>query len=132
MSLADDFYLVDINFNNDIKPAPNGDFQLITGINNLRQALFNRLVTVKGSLSHRPLYGVGVQLYQNDVSTLAKQRQIALEIRNQFKQDFRVNDVTGVSFEAMPDGQFTITYKVEANGLGTVTDTVNPFGEFTL
>ena len=132
MSLADDFYLQDIEFSNDIKSAPNGDFKIITGINNLKQALFNRLVTVKGSLSHRPLYGVGIQLYQNSVNNLAKQRQIALEIRNQFKEDFRVSDVTGVSFQAVEGGKFIITYTVEANGLGTITDTVNPFGEFTL
>jgi hypothetical protein len=132
MSQAEDFYLHDIQFSNDIFPAPNGDFQLIKGINNLKQALFNRLVTVQGSLSHRPLYGVGIQLYQNDVSTLAKQREIALKIKNQFTQDFRVLSVTGVSFTLLDDGKFEVTYKVEAAGLGTVTDTVNPFGEFTL
>lgn len=132
MSQIDEFFLEDIHFDGDIRTAPNGDLALIRGLNNLKQALFHRLITVKGSLAHRPDYGVGIKRYQNQVATLAKQRELALEIKNQFEQDFRVDKLLSVSFKAEPSGLFTVTYKVQVKGIGEITETSDPFGDIEL
>lgn len=128
MSKADDFYLIDLSFNGDLEAAPNGDLQTITGLNNLRQALFNRLVTVPGTLIHRPKYGVGAKLWQNKIATLGNQRELALRIRDQFQQDFRVDSVESVLFSQQANGEFLVKYKVIAKGV-TLDETVNPFGD---
>ena len=132
MSKADDFYLVDLRFDGDFVAAPNGDFQTIAGLNNLKQALFNRLVTVPGSLAHRPGYGVGAKLYQNAVASLDKQKQLAIRIKEQFEQDFRVEKVTGVSFTQQPQGFFLVVYRVVARGIGEISGTFNPFGDISV
>lgn len=128
----DEAYLEDLLFNDDFETAPNGDFALVNGINNLRQALFNRLVTTKGSLAHRPNYGVGIQRYQNAPATLATQRKMALDIDEQFKQEKRVLKLVSVQVTFQDGGKFEIKYKVEGVGIGTITDTINPFGDFSL
>jgi phage baseplate assembly protein W len=132
MSQFNDFFLEDIHFDGDVSSAPNGDIQTVAGIKNLKQALFNRLVTVKGSLAHRPEYGIGVKLYQNKISSLGKQRELALEIKAQFEQDFRVDKVESVSFKDSGNGLFIIQYKVNAKGLGQIEEAVNPFGDIEI
>lgn len=132
MSRIEENFLIDLEFG--VKEAQNGDIQLITGIENLKQALFNRLVTVKGSLAHRPEYGVGVQLWQGSIGSIDKQRQLAVEIKKQFEKDPRVSKVTSVSIK--PDesepSMFIVQYKVEAVGIGELVADVNPFGDFSL
>lgn len=132
MSLSDDFYLRDLQFKNDLLSSSNGDLQIITGKKNAMQALFNRLVTVPGSLAHRPLYGVGVKKWQNQIASIGNQRELALKIKSQFEQDFRVEKVLGVSFIQKDQGQFHIKYRVNLKGIGEVSGTFDPFGEFEI
>lgn len=131
MSQINDNFLQDLEFKGDFKAAPNGDFSIIKGIENLKQALYHRLITVQGSLVHRPEYGVGVQTFQNDVGSLARQRQLALIIKQQFEQDARVSEVKTIKFNKDANGVFFIQYVVEAVGIGELTDTVEPFGDLT-
>lgn len=131
MSQINDNFLQDLEFKSDFKAAPNGDFSIIKGIENLKQALYHRLITVQGSLVHRPEYGVGVQTFQNDVGSLARQRQLALIIKQQFEQDARVSEVKTIKFNKDANGVFFIQYVVEAVGIGELTDTVEPFGDLT-
>lgn len=132
MSQINDSFFQDLEFKSDFKAAPNGDFQFIKGIENLKQALYHRLITVPGSLVHRPEYGVGVQLFQNDIGSLAKQRQLALIIKQQFEQDSRVSEVKTIKFNKDEQGVFFIQYVAEAVGIGEITDAVQPFGVLTL
>lgn len=133
MSRIDDFYKVDLYHNGDFVPAPNGDFSLAKGLTNLRQALLHRLITVPGSLVHRPLYGVGVQLWLNDVGSIGRQRELANAIKEQFEQDPRVEELTGIQVTNLQnDGTFELIYKVKVSGGQLLEETVNPFGELTL
>jgi len=134
MSGVEDSFLIDLEFRGSIIAAPNGDIQLIKGTENLKQALFNRLTTVKGTLAHRPDYGVGVQLWQNDVASISRQQALAVEIKRQFEEDERVEKVTSVLIRPNPDkqGEFLVQYKVLAVAIGELEDTVNPFGEIIL
>lgn len=129
----DEFYKIDLLHDGDFKAAPNGDFALAKGVTNLKQALFHRLITVPGTLVHRPLYGVGVKLWQNDVGSISRQRDLATTIKQQFEQDERVDEVTGVRVEKINEnGTFEVTYKVQVSGGQLLEETVNPFGEITL
>lgn len=133
MTAIDRFYKVDLLHNGDFVAAPNGDFALAKGLNNLKQALFHRLITVQGSLVHRPEFGVGVKLWQNDVGSLTRQKELAVRIKEQFEQDERVEEVTGVRIEKINDnGTFQLTYKVKVSGGSLFEETVNPFGELTI
>ena len=131
MSGIEDSLLIDIEFQGDIKAAPNGDLQLIKGVSNLKQALFNRLVTVQGTLAHRPLYGVGVQKWQNGIGSVSKQQALAIAIKKQFEEDERVEKVTSIQIilDNEKPGQFLVKYKVLAVAIGDLEDTVNPFGD---
>lgn len=132
MSRLEESYLVDLEFKGDLAAAPNGDLQTITGLDNLKQALYNRLVTVKGTLAHRPTYGIGIQSYQGSVGSIDKQRRIALEIKKQFKEDPRVEEVESIAIKMEKDGLFIIQYKVKGVGIGSFEDTFDPFGDFSL
>jgi len=131
MSAIDDQFLIDLEFTGGLKAAPNGDIQLIKGQNNLKQALFNCLVTPPGSLAHRPTYGVGAQKWQNDIGSVSKQQSLAVEIKRQFEKDIRVEKVVSISIIADQErlGLFLVRYKVLAVGIGELEDTVNPFGD---
>lgn len=129
----DEFYKIDLLHNGDFVAAPNGDFALAKGLVNLKQALFHRLITVPGSLVHRPLYGVGVQLWQNDVGSVARQRELANAIKEQFEQDERVDELKSIKVSKIKEnGTFEVTYKVEVSGGQLLEETVDPFGELTI
>lgn len=133
MSRIDEFYKIDLLHTGDFLAAPNGDFSLAKGLVNLKQALFHRLVTVPGALVHRPLYGVGVQLWQNDIGSIGRQRELANAIKEQFEQDERVDELTGIQITNISnDGTFELIYKVKVSGGQLLEETVNPFGELTI
>lgn len=96
MGQVNDNFLVDLLHNGDFVASSTGDLQTIKGINNLKQALNNRLITMSGSLAHRPTYGIGIQRYQGMTVTIEDQRQIALDIEDQFTQEKRIEKVTSV------------------------------------
>lgn len=79
--------------------TPTGDVALVEGLENLKQALFNRMITVPGALKHRPNYGVGVPLYLNALSSLFKQQELAGRIKEQCEQDPRVEEITAVALD---------------------------------
>ena len=115
-------FLRDLSFaGRELDVSHNGDIQLIEGVKNLRQALFHRLITVKGSLVHRPNYGIGIKQYQNRIARLDTQRELSLEIRKQFLEDPRVKTVDSISFQAKPDGSFIVRYRIITVGLGELT-----------
>lgn len=130
MAELEEFYLTDLQFTGDLVKADNGDLADISGLANLKQALLHRLITQKGSLIHRPDYGVGIKQYQNAVGSLAVQQKIAANIDEQFRQDFRVLDVTGVSIEqdANNSGLFKIVVTVTTAGFDEIPMTFIPFG----
>lgn len=122
-------FLEDLQHQGDFKPSNTGDVQKIRGKANLIQALLHRLITVKGALAHRPNYGVGVQKFLGAPQSIDKQRQLALEVKNQFEQDPRVNEVTGVQIipnETNPS-IFQLKVKVDAQGAGEFIETFDPF-----
>lgn len=126
-----DFYLEDLHHDGDFGAAPNGDLAIIKGKLNLRQQLLHRLITVPGTIVHRPTYGVGVQQWKGDIGSIGRQQALALRIKEQFEQDFRVVKVKGIRIIPSEGGLFSVEYSIEAAGLGAVVDVINPFGELS-
>lgn len=132
-SINDEFYKIDLLHKADFVPAPNGDFSLAKGIINVKQRLFHRLITVPNSLVHRPLFGVGVQRWQNDIATIARQRDLASLIKEQFEQDEAVEKLESIQIvNTKENGTFELRYKVKIIGFGLVDETVSPFGDLTI
>jgi len=89
-------YLLDLVHDKDLIKSADGDLDVVSGLNNLRMALYHRLITQKGSLVHRPDYGVSLKDFINALNSLDNQRRLASEIDEQFRKDFRVEAVTGI------------------------------------
>lgn len=120
-------FMIDIEFG--VKSSPSGDIELISGIENLKQRLYSRLITNRGTLCHRPDFGVGLLNYSGAISSIDSKRRLATDIKEQLEKDPQVKSVTSVLIE--PDNEnpsmFTITYRAEADGIGEFASTVNPF-----
>jgi phage baseplate assembly protein W len=133
MAINEEFYLRDVAFDSDYVQAENeGDLSDIVGVENVRQALMRRFVTIKGSLIHRPDYGASLKLYQNAPTSLAKQRELALQLEEQALRDPRVESVLGVSInvnDREPE-KTTIIARVKLVGYGETALSFQPFGEF--
>jgi len=132
-SINDEFYKIDLLHKGDFVAAPNGDFSLAKGIVNVKQRLFHRLITVPGSLVHRPDFGIGVQRWQNDISTISRKRDLASLIKDQFEQDDSVKRLESIQIVNIKDnGTFELRYKVGIVGYGLIDETVSPFGDLTI
>lgn len=93
-------FKTDIYFRGDMRATAGGDLMLISGLANLKQALFNRLITVPGTLVGLPNYGVGIRQYQNAPNSFTLQQKLAALIEEQFLQDPRVMRVTSVAISS--------------------------------
>lgn len=131
MSQLDEFLKRDIAFKSDFVATPSGDLEIIAGLENLKEALFRRLVTTPGSIIHRPTYGVNLKAFQNSIANLETKRRLALAIREQFEQDPRVEKVTGVSIlkdDNKPD-LIIVNCKVAVRGYGEIGFQFEAFGD---
>lgn len=99
-----------------------GDIDRVSGLTNLREAIFRRLITTPGTLVHRPTYGVGIKRFQNDLNRLSKKKELASLIQEQISQDERVVSVLGVLISEDPSNSslVNINIRVEAVGIGEV------------
>ncbi len=131
MADINEILLTDMANNGDLIRSDTGDIDRVSGFANMKLALFHRLITMPGTLVHRPDYGVGIQQWQNGVNSLAVQQQMALKIRDNFLRDPRIEEVTGISVESgdtTPE-QIKITVKVKIRGFDEAQSvTFIPFG----
>lgn len=88
--------LTDVYLSGDMAATPSGDLATVAGLANYKLALFHRLITIPGTLVHRPTYGVGVTRYQNGLASFAKQQELAAIIVDQFGQDARTQKISSV------------------------------------
>jgi len=131
MATIEEAMLKDVLHNGDLRVTASGDLECVTGILNLKQALFHRLLTTPGALVHRPEYGVGIKNFQNAVNTLDTQRRLANNIIDQFSRDIRIQEVSGVRItsEDSSPGKVVIYVRVKAVGYDEITLDFKPFGE---
>jgi phage baseplate assembly protein W len=131
MATINEVMLTDIAHNEDYVLSVQGGWDRISGLANLKQALFHRLITSPGSLAHRPNYGVGIKDFQNSPSGLEAQRRLANRIKEQFEQDPRVESVTGVRVDVddLTPELTSIVVRVKPIGYDESQVTFIPFGE---
>jgi phage baseplate assembly protein W len=120
----------DISLMGDMQVTASGDLMTVSGLNNLQQALFHRLITSPGALVHRPTYGVGILQYQNAPTSFSSQQAIAEAIKDQFEQDPRVQAVVGVSITSEDETPETVTINVTLTPVGYTELSMN-FTPFT-
>lgn len=128
----EDVLLRDIAYTSlDWKVTAGGDFDTHAGINNLKAALLRRLLTTKGSFVYWGNYGVGLKNYQNATLTLSVQRQLAMDIKEQFELDIRVEEVKSVIITQDPDNTslITVLVKIDVAGVGDSSLQFEPIGE---
>lgn len=130
MALIDEILLKDIALIKDMQRAPDGDLQSITGLRNIRQALFRRLLVTPGTLVHRPDYGVGIKNFLNAPNSLDQQRKLALRVKEQFERDPRVDEVVSLSFDVddIDPSKFTINVRVRVRGYDEAALSFGTFG----
>lgn len=131
MSQLDEFLKTDISHKGDFVVSASGDLESISGLPNLKDALFRRLVTTQGSIIHRPEYGVSLKAFQNSINSIENQRKLAGIIKEQFEQDERVELVSGVSFKVDDNKPDTIivNVKVSVRGYGETAFNFVAFGD---
>lgn len=120
MALLNEFLRKDIKHRNDYELTPTGDLVLEDGLDNLRAALFRRLVTSPGSLVHRPFYGVGIKDFQNAPATIETKRKMANRIADNFQREDRIEAVKGVQIQFADDTPEiqVVKVRVEVRGFG--------------
>lgn len=133
MATSDEYYGRDIRHEKDFVRTSDGlggDIETLSGFDNLKAALLRRLITSPGAVVHRPNYGVGIKDYQGAPITLPLQRRLALRIAEQFEQDDRVEEVSGVSFSATDETpeKLQIAVRVIPVGLAETELKFIPFG----
>lgn len=97
MATLEEYYLRDIKHRKDMIRTDGGDLETEVGLDKVKNKLLRRLITVPGSIIHRPTFGVGILQYQNATLTFAKKQEIASRIQDQFLEEPFVEEVTGVS-----------------------------------
>lgn len=93
----------DLAFTDDFFATAAGDFDVVSGLANLKEAILRRILTRPGTIVHRPTYGVGLGDFQNAPLTLSVKRQLANRIREQITLDPRVEEVLSVSVASEDD-----------------------------
>ena len=129
MSQIEDALLIDVLHQGDFGKAPSGDLALAKGKKNLEQWVLHCLLTVPGTLVHRPLFGIGVKEFQGRVTTIQAQRELALKIREGLELDDRIESVNGVQVvqDEVQPGLFSVLIKYTARGVGEIIQSVDPF-----
>lgn len=111
--------LEDLRHNGDFSSNNTGDISEVTGLDNVRQAILNRILTIKGSLAHRPDYGLGIKRFKGMLTTITNKRDMALEMRAQLEQDSRVISFDGLSITDQGSGKFNLMVKLTIIGYNT-------------
>jgi len=93
-------------YNSDLKVSSEGDLDLVTGLDNLCQAIRIRLTSEKGYLISDQNFGVDANYYIGRKNTVEKQEMLKLAIIEELSKEARVasiNDVVIVQNSSNPD-----------------------------
>jgi phage baseplate assembly protein W len=131
MATIEDALLTDIAFTDDLQLTASGDIDIHSGLVNLREALFRRIMTVPGSVLHQPDYGVGLPEFKNAPLTIGVKRQLAKRLNDQLPRDPRVKKLKSVSISGDTTNPETVTisFAVDIIGIDDVSFTYTPFAQ---
>lgn len=128
--MIDELFLTDIAFKEDFSVSPTGDLERISGMENLKEAIFRRLVTQKGSVVHRPNYGASVRDYLNGQLSQATISRLIQDIKEQLQNEQRIESVGDVYFVSDPSNPSKIKIVMVVKPVGQMPQQLNflPFG----
>lgn len=110
------------------------DWSTVQGLDALRQAVMNRLITSPGEYAARPDYGVGILDFLKEELTESRMAELVTRIRTQLLQDRRITKVDVLLEEfAAPGTGLRVSLVVVAAGqpvtlapFSFTSDGVNP------
>lgn len=108
----------------DLKSSLRSDLQTVEGVENLAQAIINRLLTRRGELAHfgHPNYGSRLYLLIGELNNIRQQAKAELYIRECLAQEPRIEKVSEISFAPLQRGQGRDSIRVLIR--------VKPIGDF--
>lgn len=131
MSELDEFIGTDVGFKSDFIQTATGDLDVITGLDNLKESIYRRIITTQGSVIHRPEYGCSIKKWIGSLNSIDNQRSLAIKVKEQLEQDPRIELVTGVSFKIDDNNPDRVELKcrIVVVGYGETTMNFVPFGD---
>lgn len=105
----------DIYFRNDFEVTAAGDYLTISGLANLREAIYRRLLTRPGEYKFVPGYGVGLPLYLKRKADSTTIDEIRTAVTEQLLHERRIDSVERVAIE-FSDGKLNIGLIIKAAG----------------
>lgn len=102
-------------FEEELPVGANADYILVKGLENLRRAILRRLLTRPGDYAFVPEYGVGIPSFLKKRRTQTTIKQLEADIRENLLRESRIEEVTDVAVENIPDG-IKVNVQVRASG----------------
>ena len=117
---SDDLFGADVRLNNGRITVSDGDIGMISGIDNLSQALRHVVVTEPGELLYHPRYGCGTRPFIGSSNSKANGIIAGSLVKRAVKSDRRISSVQSATVESAGDA-LKITIKAEAINAMPVT-----------
>lgn len=105
----------DLYFRNDYEITSAGDFLLLSGLDNLREAIYRRLLTRPGEYKFVPSYGVGIMSFIKKKINTTTLDELRTTIEEQLLQERRIAAVENLAIERI-DGGLKIGLIIRAAG----------------
>lgn len=86
----------DVKIDGDYTRTATGDLQTITDLENLKEAIYRRFITIPGEVIHRPDYGIGIRRYLNRPCTDANQVEIENAVKLNIMDEPRIEAVNRI------------------------------------
>ena len=94
---SDLFSLSQTSLQGEVESNLYGDLKTVTGLQNLKQAIIHRLLTVRGELEYHPEYGSNITRIIGNKNTFEWREKCKLEIQSTVLSDPRVEKVDGIT-----------------------------------
>lgn len=95
-ALIDKVLGTDVLFNGTFPVTPKGDYQEVSGDENLRRAILRRMITNPGDYKKNPAYGVGLPAFIKKGMTASRLAELRHRILDNLSQERRIDKILSV------------------------------------
>ena len=114
---------VDILFLDDYVVTPDGDYQLVAGLENLRRWILRCLLVSQGEFRVRPSFGAGVAQFVKKPITAARRDELRNRILEQLRRDDRIEQIQEVAIETVTiNAKPAVRIRVRVQALGRAVE----------
>ena len=119
ITVTQDFFGIDILFEDDLQVTASGDYALVEGYAALRQAILIRLITVPGEYAVQPDFGCGVPSWVKKRMSKSDKDSLRQTIIEQLSKEERIQKVEEVTVESLTSEDTTgVKVSVRVTALG--------------